>query len=1003
MSMEARRTKIDRSIFGVRESLRAPFAVLAQRLSVLLSLLYLAGVPGSVLRAVIWERSPAPLPDEIRQRDASLDVQVKSPAGARVENAHVQALAVVGTRVYLSAAGLTDTDGHVHLPGLPHEAHWILADAPGCARAATMLALEAGNRTLDMTFEPEHFLDVEVVDEGGQPIAAAEIEVVARDPLPIGARTDERGAVKVGRLTKGPFVASARAPGLEEVTQRGILEGSKARFVLRKMAVVLAHVTEGGADVPGARVEIGGASLWPARSALTDDKGNVRIASLPGGSYALRATAGERVSPTEFDVALKGGDERNVELKLEPGVMVPVSVIEGDDPAMRDAAPVAGARVTLAEGGLSSFPVEGVADNGGNVRLGPVMRGPMTVSARADGFVARGGIPVPEPFGSRVIVPLPRAGTLVGRVLDGRGFPVDGASVVLVGTDFHGAPIDDDPRRSQFREAHFTANLGGPRPLIPAGELGVMPGKVPPIPHAFESMSAPAAGPANPLQEPWVTRADGTFRAFPATPGRIRALVRHPEFVEAMSDVVTLTSGGEARVEVVMHRGGSLEGRVLDGSRRAVSGARLTVSAMRGSLERTTRTGSDGTFAFASLPDAVTAVVTLDDDPPGTVRARLVITIPEGERRTIDITLPDARPPLPVRVNDDRGYPLAAVQLSASSLDPSAPLRTTAYTDGRGEAKIDGGRGIALRVELHLPGYAPQAVTIDAGAGEPVTMALVRAESASGEVRSSRGDRLRDAEVSLYTEMGARHARTAEDGTFTVSELSPGPARIRVHAAGFASLERTVTIARAGGSRPAQIPLLSLKAEALVEGTVVDGRGDPVQGARVARDSVPTYLVTGATPRGIAVTDARGRFRLNELDEGTATFEALAPDLGSGRAEGIKLVSGRTTEGVRITIRRAQDSASRATELATSGGVAVTLAIDSSDDVILAYVTEGSAAERAGLIPGDAITEIDGTPVKTIAEARAKLSGPVSLDVVVKITRADRTLTLRVPREPVRH
>ena len=35
-------------------------------------------------------------------------------------------------------------------------------------------------------------------------------------------------------------------------------------------------------------------------------------------------------------------------------------------------------------------------------------------------------------------------------------------------------PIDEDPQRASFRDAHFTSALAGPRPLVPAGELGVM-------------------------------------------------------------------------------------------------------------------------------------------------------------------------------------------------------------------------------------------------------------------------------------------------------------------------------------------------------------------------------------------------------------------------------------------------------------------------------------------------------------------------------------------------
>ncbi|HWL85475.1 MAG TPA: carboxypeptidase regulatory-like domain-containing protein [Polyangiaceae bacterium] len=986
-------------------------------------------MPGSVVRPVVFERMAPKVPDEVRDRDAALDVVVRTTEGEPIAGARVQALAVIDGRVHAAGEARTREDGTAHLARLPRAEHWVLADAPGRARGATTVALTEGTRSLAFSLEPEHVLEVEVKDERGGGLTGAEIEVTGRDPLPVGARTDQDGRAHVGRLTKGPYIATARLPGLEEVTLHGLLEGTTARFVLRRLGVIVARVREGGQPAAGARVQISGATLWPARAAETDAEGEVHIASLAAGTYALRADRGDRVSTTEFDVAVNGGDEREVELTLEPGISVAARVIEGDQEGTPDAIPISGARVTLVESGLSPFPLEGVTDRGGQIRLGPIARGSAALSARADGFVARGGVPVPEPLESPVVVALARAGTVVGRVVDTRGFPVDGASIVVFGTDFHGAPIDDDPRRTSFRDAHFEASLSGPRPLVPAGELGVMPGPVPPIPRApdpgqgppspgaYQGAPSPSGGgqeggrratdSSTKPAEPWITRADGTFRVSPATPGRIRALVRHPQYVEAMSDVVTLPSGGEVHVDIVMHAGGSLEGHVVDARGHPVAEANVTVSAVRGMLERITRTMADGSFAFASLPEAIAIRVS---SPASSFSAdsaeasvALTLNIPDGEKREVTLTLPDPRPPLRVRVTDDRGYALDAVQLSATSLDPAAPLRTTAYTDARGEAGIPGARGIALRIEARAPQRAPTIATIEAGASEPVTLALGSAESATGEVRSSRGDRLKDAEIVLYTDMGARHARTGADGLFTVGELSPGSARLLVRASGYAPQEHDVSIAKAGGLRPTALARIELKPEGAVSGTVVDAQNHPVQGARIARDQAPTYLAVGASPHGIAVSDAQGRFRLGELEEGNVALEAYAPDVGRVRIEGVRVVAGRTTAGIVLTLPRESDKASDVTaSTPETNGVAVTLGVDADEEVILAAVAEGSAAERAGLAPGDALLEVDGVPVHSMAEARSRLNGAAALDVVVKLRRGDAVRTVRLAREAVR-
>jgi membrane-associated protease RseP (regulator of RpoE activity) len=179
----------------------------------------------------------------------------------------------------------------------------------------------------------------------------------------------------------------------------------------------------------------------------------------------------------------------------------------------------------------------------------------------------------------------------------------------------------------------------------------------------------------------------------------------------------------------------------------------------------------------------------------------------------------------------------------------------------------------------------------------------------------------------------------------------------------------------------------------------------------------------GSNPAGIAVTDAKGRFTLRELAEGTVAVEAYAPDVGRARAEGVKVVAGRVTVGVRIALGAEgggsagggassgggaagegdDGGAASGREPAAGGSVAVTLGETGAPvEVVIVSVVEGSEAERAGVAPGDVLVAVDGDAVTTIADARAKLSGPIADDVVVRVRRGDRTLTLRVAREAIR-
>lgn len=962
----------------------------------------LGGLPGSPVRRLTLDFVAPPVPTEVKGRQGRLEVTVRDTAGP-LRGARVQALAIVDDRAYLADARDTDSLGRAHLEALPEGAVWLLANATGHARASSHVVVGEAPRLIELTLDSEHKVDVSVHDELGAPLIGAQIEATtAKDDLPYGASTGADGVAHVGRLPEGPWRLSARAPGYDQEEARATRDGVLVRMVLRKLGSLAVHVEgpEAG-DGRGIRVSIAGATLWPPRAAETDAGGNVVIGGLSAGSYSLRATRGGWVTPPELGVPLGRGETKSVTLKLVAGRFVSVRVTEGDGD---DAAPVERARITLAEGGLSPFPLESSSDRRGVARLGPIAPGVAALGVRADGFMPRDGVSVADPPPAETRVALVRAGVLTGKVVDARGDPVDGATVEIVGSDLAGGPVYDDPRRSSFRVAHFESTLAGPAPLLPAGELGVLPGPVPPIPLANGFLaSGPSVAVRTADVEPWVTSVSGEFRAAPASPGRVRAVVRHPQYVEAESDFVNLAPGSEAHVDVVMRAGGSLEGRVLDARDMPVEGARLIVAAVRGSTERTTRSARDGTFAFAALPETVILTAAASEADEASVRT--TVSVPEGGHQEIVVRLPEPRDPLPVSVVDEGGWPVETAQLSAASLSVDAPLRVTAFTDSHGEASLKGARGLPLRVEARAPGRAPR-VTVTDGTGDSLRIELLPAETATGEVVSARGrDPIAGAEVTLYTDLGPRRARTDDRGGFSLSELAPGAGRLRVRASGFAPASLAVDVPDNRGRRPFALPRVELAEAGTASGEVVDMRGDPVAGARVARDQVPTWLLSGANPEGVVSTGADGSFTLGGLAEGTAVLEAYATDVGRGRLEGVRIVAGRTADRLRIVLATPTEPArdAGASGPQATGSVGVTLGeTGAPTEVVVVSVVEGSEAERAGIAPGDVVLDVDGVPTPTMAEARARLSGPISDDVVVHVRRGSASLALRASREAVR-
>ena len=878
----------------------------------------------------------APPPAEVAERDASVQVVVSAAsgddagaAGPPIEGAAIRVFWTYRGRHYLAATAKTDVDGRARLSELPRGSSWVLAEAEGYSRTSTQLVLGAEPRTAQVVLPEARELAVTVVDEEGAPIPMATVLATGGDPLPFGALTDPAGVARFDRLGPPPWTLKASARGYESLTRSGVTED--ATFALRRLGSLEVLVENAdGSPAPDAEVTIAGSSLWPARLATADREGVARIAGLLAGAYDLRATHGELVSETLLGVELDRGEQKRVTLTLVPGRMVTALVTdgEGDSPVV-----VPSADVVLVEGGLSSFPMLGRTGADGTVTLGPLPRGPATLAARARGFVPRAAVPVPSELDGPVRIPLLRGGTVLGEVVDSKGNPVDGASVEIVGTDIDGLPVSETPLLISFREQHFEWAMSGPAPLVPAGELGVMPGPIPPIPRG---PSAPVVGdPSSPLGaqvgagtfptqveplDPWVTRYDGRFTAKPVTPGRVRALVRHPAYVEGLSDAVTLGPGGEATVRIVLLAGGSLEGRVVDESGQAVGGARVDLTAVSGTLERTTITAADGTFAFASVPEEVVVAVARPDELDRIV-LRTTVEVEEGGKEVVELTLPAPRESVRITVKDDSGAPVDTAQVSVTSLDPSAPLRRTFFTGSEGVVSIADAQGLALRVVIEAPGWARQIESF-AEAPREIAVELRAGVIVAGEVTAVRGRQfVSGASVTLVQGGARQHAMTDREGRFRFRDVSPGAARIVVSHPDYAEQQTTIEVERTGrADRELEIAAIDLSEPGIVEGDVVDESGQPVVGARVALGVAPAYLPIGALPAGIAVTDSRGRFRLRGVRSGAVDLEAYAADVGRGQAS-VRVRSGSVTEGIRIRL----EGGTGESEPATSGSVAVTL------------------------------------------------------------------------------
>jgi protocatechuate 3,4-dioxygenase beta subunit len=451
----------------------------------------------------------------------------------------------------------------------------------------------------------------------------------------------------------------------------------------------------------------------------------------------------------------------------------------------------------------------------------------------------------------------------------------------------------------------------------------------------------------------------------------------------------------------VLLQGGTLIGRVLDDRGTPVADAEVEISGSRSGVARATLTASDGSFEFAAVPAEVVVSVTRREDI-GRIALRKAVSVGEGERVEVELTLPAPRDAVRVVVTDADGQPIELAEVNALSLDPAVPLRSTLFTDQAGEAMLEDALGLSLRITVRAPG-SPTTTRSFASAPESVSFELSPGVLVQGSVTAVRGRvSVAQALVTLVVEGERKTALTDAEGGFVLRDVPEGRARLTVSHPDYAEAEQTVAIESTGRSdRPFELEPVDLEEPGEITGIVLDAAGDPVSGARVTLGSVASYLPVGTLPRGTAVTDSEGRFTLSGVRPGVHRVEAIAAVVGRGSVSGVRVEARRATEDVELTLKGAVSE----DDSLASGGLAVTLGErgnGSAVEVVVVQVAEGSEAERAGLREGDSLLAVDGSAPSDMRDARARLSGAPGSDVVVEISRAGETLRLRVSREAVR-
>lgn len=657
---------------------------------------------------------------------------------------------------------------------------------------------------------------------------------------------------------------TARAPGFAPFRRTAMERKPGAeKITLKRGGIVKGTVLDAGGQ-PAAGVIVVSGEV----AAETDASGAYALAGIQPGSRSVEALWKDDFAARKDAVKVRKGEPVEVPLKLARAASITGTVIDE-----RTRRPISGVSLNAssASSPMMRFARESEAplrrsrtDSRGRFRIPGLSPQKYAVHATRDGFLPTSipGVPAATQGKSSVAIALTRAASVTGRVTTEDGKPVAGARVRLFRGD-------------------------GPMAML--------------------NMRNPAASLFR--QDSARTRPDGSFRLKQLAASRSVTLEAAKEgFAPVKKHGVALKAGETSRdVLFVLALGLQARGRVVDGQGQPIAGAEVRISPADRSgmgmgirvLSRMMRqdkpnavSGRDGSFVATGLEEGeVAATVTREGFAEKSFSGLSVQSKEANEWTPFTLNTGAA---ITGVVRDGQGAPV--VGASVGAFGEAGGVRE-ATTDLDGIFRLDGyPADRALMVNVRAEGYAwlQRSVTPPA---ENLVLVLKTAGTLRGRVEDADTKRpITDFAVGsspprsggFMMRMGGPNDRAFQsaDGSFELTDVTPGRWIVRATAAGYRAAELGPVELAEGETKDGLV--LTLKKGGTLSGRVLDPRrGTGVPNATVgwqaaAADSpnrmaamIASRLTGGDTN---TTTDADGRYTFDGLPEGKVVLSAAHPD-----------------------------------------------------------------------------------------------------------------------------